>query len=211
MRYKTEEEIKEYFKLLRNGNLEYREKIILNYMDLVPYIVVKKLKLEYDDDYIEEGYVGLIKAVDTFDYKKNIKFVTYASVCIQNQIKVFLRKINKHKNICSINEIIIKNNNGDSTTIEDILYDEEYDILNDYFSKETIEENKEKINQIFLMLNIKELEAIKLYYGFYGNPKEQKEIAKILGVSQSYVSRLIRNVPEKVKLVYQMKTLTKYK
>lgn len=211
MQYISDEEIKEYFRLLRKGNLEYREKIIINYMDLVPYIVVKKLKLERDDDYIEEGYVGLIKAVDTYNYEKNIKFTTYAAVCIQNQIKMFLRKTNKHKNICSINEIVGESEDGKIVTLEDTLYDEDYDILNDYFSKQTRKENTEKINQIFLMLNIKELKAIKLYYGFDGEPKEQQEIASILGVSQSYVSRLIRNVPDKVKMVYQIKSLTKQK
>lgn len=211
MQYKTDEEIKGYFKLLRNGNLEYREKIIINYMDLVPYIVIRKLNLEYDDDYIEEGYIGLIKAVDTFDCEKNIKFISYASICIQNQIKMFLRKINRHKNICSLDETIIEYDNGETITIEDTLYDEDYDILNEYLLLETNNETKKTIEQIFTMLNSKELKVIKLYYGFCGNPKSQTEIALILGMSQSYVSRLIKDIEEKIRLVYQIKSLTKHK
>lgn len=84
MQYKSDEEIKEYFRLLKQGNVEYREKIILNYMKLVPYIIINKLNLQYDDDYVVEGQIGLIKAVDSFDNKKTVKFSTYASTCIRN-------------------------------------------------------------------------------------------------------------------------------
>lgn len=211
MQYKTEEEIKEYFKLLRNGNLEYREKIIMNYMDLVSYIVTKKLNLKNAEDYIEEGYIGLIKAVDSFDYKKGIRFTTYASRCIYNEIFMYIRKIKKSKNTRSINEIIHINEDGKNITIEDTLYDEEYDVLNDYFTKQISIENEEKINQIFSMLNDRELKIIKLYYGFDGSPKNQSEIAVVLGISQSYISRLIKEIEEKIKLVYQIKSLTKNK
>lgn len=211
MQYKTEEEIKEYFKLLRNGNLEYREKIIMNYMDLVSYIVTKKLNLKNAEDYIEEGYIGLIKAVDSFDYKKGIKFTAYASRCIYNEIFMYIRKIKKLKNTCSINEIIHINEDGKNITIEDTLYDTEYDVLNDYFTKQISIENEEKINQIFSMLNDRELKIIKLYYGFNGSPKKQSEIALILGISQPYISRFIKEIEEKIKLIYQIKSLTKHK
>lgn len=151
MQYKSDDEIKEYFELLKQGKLEYREKIILNYMKLVPYIIINKLNLQYDDDYVVEGQIGLIKAVDSFDNKKPVKFSTYASTCIRNQILMYLRKTKRHDNICSIYENIATDEVGNGLTIEETLYDSEYDILEDYLSNET----KEEISRLLSFLTEK--------------------------------------------------------
>lgn len=207
MQYKSDEEIKEYFRLLKQGNVEYREKIILNYMKLVPYIVVNRFNDKYDDDYIEEGYIGLIRAVDTYDCDKNIKFITYASRCIKNQILMYIRKLSKHDKVQSIYDARVTSEDGNDITIEDSLFDDSYDILNDYL----IKERKIEVQRLLSVLDKKELMIVKLYYGFDGIMLTQKEISTLLGISQSYLSRLIRKIEAKLLVIYKSKTLTKHK
>lgn len=207
MQYKSDKEIKEYFRLLKQGNVEYREKIILNYMKLVPYIVVNRFNDKYDDDYIEEGYIGLIRAVDTYDCDKNIKFITYASRCIKNQILMYIRKLSKHNKVQSIYDARVTSEDGNDITIEDSLFDDSYDILNDYL----IKEKKIEVQRLLSVLDKKELMIVKLYYGFDGIMLTQKEISTLLGISQSYLSRLIRKIEAKLLVNYKSKTLTKHK
>ena len=69
-------------------------------------------------DLVQEGSLGLIKAAEKFDYKKNFKFSTYATWwvkqaivrAISNQSKIIripvhmLEKIRKYKRACSLSE-----------------------------------------------------------------------------------------------------------
>lgn len=120
---------------------------------------------------------------------------------------MYLRKIKRHDNICSIYENIATDEVGNGLTIEETLYDSEYDILEDYLSNET----KEEISHLLSFLTEKELMIIQLYYGIGGNYKTQKEIALLLGISQSYLSRMIKNIRAKLLIKYKSKTLTKHK
>ena len=204
MQYKNNDEIREYFKLLRKGHTEYREKIIVNYLDLV-YSIINEMKL--NDDFFSDGCIGLIKAVDSYDTNKDVKFITYATKCIRNYIITELRNNSENVKTFSLNDAINVNNDGDSTTIEDTLYDEEYDVLNNYLLKEEYDE----LRLILSNLNEKELTIINLYYGFNCERLTQKEIALIFNTSSANISRLIKKIEAKLRIQYKNKILTKHK
>ena len=107
----------------------------------------------------------------------------------------------------SLNDAINVNNDGDSTTIEDTLYDEEYDVLNNYLLKEEYDE----LRLILSNLNEKELTIINLYYGFNCERLTQKEIAIIFNTSSANISRLIKKIEAKLRIQYKNKILTKHK
>ena len=102
-----------------------REKLITDNMGLVRYIVkgIEAPKEEYDD-LVSEGTIGLIKAAQTYDENKEIKFSTYSARCIKNQILMYLRKENKHKNVQSLDDILNEDNDGKKLVISDLIADE---------------------------------------------------------------------------------------
>lgn len=44
------------------------------------------------DDYFQEGLLGLFEAAKAFDESKEVKFLTFAKVCIDNKLKNLKRK-----------------------------------------------------------------------------------------------------------------------
>ena len=142
------------------------------------------------------GSLGLIKAVDSFKNDFGTKFATYGARCIQNEILMFFRS--KKKNICdvSINDTIDIDKDGNPLTYLDIISVEE-----------SIEENldlKEYVNKVCEFvdssLDKRENQIIILRYGLKGfMPKSQREVAKYLNISRSYVSRIEKRALEKLR------------
>lgn len=209
--YLTNDEIIEYFKYLRQGKLEYRNKIIENYYKLALSIVYKFKNVNnyntIEDDLIGASMLGLVKAVDTFDIDKNTKFIIYSSLVIKNEILMFLRKNKKNLLVNSLNEAIICDNDENELYYEDVIYDKEYDIYKIYEEKETMIETITKTNYMLDYLDDRGKYIITHFFGIGCKAIDQKEIAAHLNCSQSYISRLIK------KHLLQMKTyyITNYK
>lgn len=144
------------------------------------------------EDLISIGTIGLIKAINTFRADKQIKLATYASRCIENEILMFLRKNTGTKNELSLDEPLNVDYDGNELLLGDILGTE-----NDYVYK-NIEENEDKkmILQAIANLNPRDRQIIQLRYGINKYEKEltQKEVADLLGISQSYISRLEKKI-----------------
>lgn len=193
-----EDELKENFKKLKKGDLKARDIIIKSNIRLV-ILVAKKYNIEGCDleDLVSLGTIGLIKAVDTFDIEKQIKFSTYAACCINNEILMSIRK-NNTNNIQKVNieDTLSCDFEGNELKYLDILEDKNSDfvtkIIDNYLSKELL--------NIIDSLSEKEKELVMLYFGFDGNRYKQKEIAHMLGISQSYISRMISNILKKIKI-----------
>ena len=182
---------------LANNNKQAKEKLIEHNLRLVVYIAKKfensGLNIE---DLFSIGAIGLIKAVQTYDNDKKIKLATYASRCIENEILMQLRKTNKLKNEVSLDEPLNLDSDGNELLLEDVLYTE-----NESVSKD-LEKSAEKqiIWQILEKLNKREKEIMVLRFGLNGNEeKTQKEVADIMGISQSYISRIEKKVLGKMK------------
>lgn len=183
-------EIQELFIEYKNGSQEARNKIISHNIRLVLYVLQRYNNLEkIKDQLFEDGVLGLIKAVDTYDIDKKINFATYAIKCINNEILMFLRK-NKNQQAISLNEIMYTKNEGaDEITLEEMLFDDS--------NLEEELENKELYKTINILVDNlpeREKEICKLHFGFYGKVYTQIEIAEKLNLSQSYISRLIPKI-----------------
>ena len=193
-----EDELKENFKKLKKGDLKARDIIIKSNIRLV-ILIAKKYNIEGCDleDLVSLGTIGLIKAVDTYDVTKNIKFSTYSSRCISNEILMGIRK-NNANNIQKVNieDTLSCDFEGNELKYLDILEDKNSDfvtkIIDNYLSKELLD--------VIDSLSEKEKELVMLYFGFDGNRYKQKEIAHMLGISQSYISRMISNILKKIKI-----------
>ena len=188
---KTEEETAVLEKLQQDDDTA-KEILITHNLRLVVYIAKKfeapGLNVE---DLISIGTIGLIKAVNTFRPEKGIKLATYASRCIENEILMFLRKSSQLKNEVSIDEPLNVDYDGNELLIADILGSEN-DLVNIRLEKES-EENQ--LMRAVMKLSQRELSIMELRFGLNGKkPHTQKEVADMLGISQSYISRLEKKI-----------------
>lgn len=182
----TKEQTKEYFKKYRNGDLNAREILITHNIRLVIYKVRTQFgTCPYDkEELVAVGIMGLIKAIDSFDIDRNIELTTYAVRCIENEIKMFMRKNNKYLVNESFDSIIDEET---EFKLEKILYDENADFVSKYEDQEL----REHIIKIIDSLDERNREIMKLRFGFYGEMYNQTEIGNLYHTSQSYISKII--------------------
>ena len=198
----SKEEEEHYIELLKKGNKDARNKLIEHNLRLVAHIVKKYDNFKEDqDDLISIGTIGLIKGIDSFNENKGVRITTYAARCIENEILMYFRSNKKNMNNISLNDQIGYDKDGNEITFIDVLKEEEHDNLEDINLRNNIELLKEYIK----VLNPREKEIITLRYGLGNNDEyTQKEIAKRLKISRSYVSRI-----EKRALVKMLKEFIK--
>jgi len=149
------------------------------------------------EDLISIGTIGLIKAINTFKPDKNIKLATYASRCIENEILMFIRKNNGIRGEVSFDEPLNTDRDGNELLLSDILGSDEETI----FGTIETEEDRRTVHNALLQLDEREKQIIKLRFGL-GLPNEytQKEVADMLGISQSYISRLEKKIIGQLKM-----------
>ncbi len=194
----TEEEERQYVLQCVNKDLNARNVLIEHNMRLVVYIAKRfespKVLLE---DLISIGSMGLIKGVETFNPDKNIKLGTYCSRCIENEILMFLRKASKMKAEVSLDEPLNIDGDGNELLLSDVIPSNEEHSL-----EISLQEEKKRI--MFKALNSlkkREKEIIIMRFGLYNTPEyTQKEVADILGISQSYISRLEKKIMDKLRI-----------
>lgn len=185
------------FREMKKGNNHARDKIIEHNLRLVSHIIRKYYSTyEHPDELLSIGSLGLIKAVDSFNNEFGTKFATYGARCIQNEILMFFRSKKKNINDVSINDTIDVDKDGNPLTYLDIISVEE-SIETDLDMKEHIIKVKRLVDEI---LDEREKQIIILRYGLKGyEPRTQREVAKYLGISRSYVSRIEKRALEKLK------------
>ncbi|MEG1049585.1 MAG: sigma-70 family RNA polymerase sigma factor [Oscillospiraceae bacterium] len=193
----TREEEKVVFLGLERGEENAKEKMIVHNLRLVVYIAKKFENVPISiEDLTSIGTMGLIKAVNSFLPSKNIKFATYASRCVENEILMYLRK-QSNKNIdISIDDALSTDTDGNELNLIDILYTDEYEVSKD-MEKES---ERTVLWQSIKTLNNREKDIILMRFGLNGCPeKTQKEVADEIGISQSYISRLEKRIFKKLK------------
>jgi len=148
------------------------------------------------DDLISIGTIGLIKGISSFNPDKGVKLATYSARCIENEILMTIRSTKKQKIELSIHEPIGSDKEGNEINLLDILGSESDDVINQVDLR--IETSKLN-NCIKQVLKGREKAIIELRYGLVdGDPKTQREIADMLGISRSYVSRIESRAIEKL-------------
>lgn len=173
----------------QNGDISAEEELVKYNLRLVVFLARRydntPLELE---DLINIGAIGLIKAIRNYDESKNIRFSTYAGKCIENEIRMNLRKEKKYKEV-SLYKPIITDNGDYNFTYEDILYDD--NLTSDHFEEL---ESRQDIRRVLLNFNQMERKIIELRFGFNNQPcMSQKEVAELVGCSRSNVSRILRS------------------
>ena len=192
---KDEEE--ELLKILHLGSEETKQKLIEHNLRLVVYIAKKFENTGLDiEDLISVGSIGLIKAVNSFKYEKNIKLATYSSRCIENEILMHLRKVLKNRGDVSIDEPIRTDGDGTEINLGDIVCCTTDSVEAD------LDMGVEK-NLLWLAINklsLREQEIMQLRFGLgSGEERTQKEVAEMLNISQSYISRLEKKIISRLK------------
>lgn len=191
---KEEEEVLERIK---SGEEEQREKLIVHNLRLVVYIAKKfESPCANVEDLISIGTIGLIKAVRTFSPERNIKVATYASRCIENEILMYLRKINNIKTEISIDEPLSVDWDGNELLLSDVLGSDGDEINRDL---EAQDENR-MLHETISALSERDRIIMQMRFGLDGKKElTQKEVADKMGISQSYISRLEKRIIKKLK------------
>ncbi len=183
--------------MLDNDFEKAREKLIVHNLRLVVYIAKKFESTGIGiEDLISIGTIGLIKAVNTFSVEKNIKLATYASRCIENEILMYLRKTNPQKMEVSIDEPLNVDWDGNELLLSDILGTDDDTVsvnIENEAEKRVLLEAVEKLDE-------REKLIMELRFGLNNRPeKTQKEVADMIGISQSYISRLEKRIIKRLK------------
>lgn len=182
-----------------NGSIEAKNKLIEHNLRLVVFLSKKYENTGLDlEDLVSIGTIGLIKGINTYKLDKNIKLATYASRCIDNEILMFLRKNKKRKSEVSFEDSLSYDSEGNELHLEDILGTDP-----DIVTKELENQNdKGLLYQEIDKLNDRDKKIMTLRYGL-NNHKErtQKDVANMLGISQSYISRIEKKVIRRLKAI----------
>lgn len=184
----TLKEEQEYFKKFKAGDNSAKDILINHNLRLVAHIVKKYSGAGEADDLLSVGSIGLIKAINSFEYGKGTQLSTYAARCIENEILMLLRVNKKHKNVISLQETLGDDNSDSDVELLNIIpsQDEElYTTIDDNIMCENV------MKIIDTKLSAREAEIIKIRFGLGGRkPLTQREVATQLGISRSYISRL---------------------
>ena len=188
----THEEELALMQRLRQRDPQVKSMLIERNLRLVVYIARKFENTGVGiEDLISIGTIGLIKAVNTFDPDKKIKLATYASRCIENEILMFLRRNSRTRLEVSHDEPLNTDWDGNELLLSDIL-GTEGDLV--YRSVEE-DVDKQLLAAALSRLAPREKNIMYLRFGLKGGrERTQKEVADILGISQSYISRLEKRI-----------------
>ena len=193
----TQEEEKQALEKMAKGDDEARNLLIERNLRLVVHVCKKYANTNIDQDDLHSiGTIGLIKGINSFNVKKGSKLSTYVSRCIDNEVLMYLRSTKKLNSEVYLNEPIGKDKDDNVITLEEVLESDNKSIEEEVDTKIKIKKMYDKIKEI---LKDREKTIIELRFGLNGDkPKTQKEIAKLMGISRSYVSRIETKAVEKL-------------
>ena len=179
------------------GDTEARNTLIERNLRLVAHIMKKYYASESDqEDLISIGTIGLIKAVNSYRLDKNIKFATYASRCIENEILMHFRAGRKRAQDVSLSELIETGSDGAALELQDAVAGDE-DLLEDLHARENARQLRSAVERC---LTDQERQVVCMRYGLFGAiPRRQREVAALLGISRSYVSRIEKRALERLR------------
>lgn len=196
-----EEELEEIIKS-KQGDIQARNKLIEHNLRLVVFLAKKYENTKIDlEDLVSIGTIGLIKGVNTYQNDKNIKLATYASRCIDNEILMYLRKTKKKRTEVSFEDSLSFDSEGNELHLEDVLGTKEDIVtkpIEDELDKYLMYKEVDKLGK-------RDKEIIELRYGLNGKKEmTQKEVANLLGISQSYISRIEKKVIKKLSNIIKL-------
>lgn len=203
-------EEKEYLQKIQNGDLRAKEEFVKRHLKFV--ISVAK---EYTNDFLElndlinEGNIGLMKALDKYDFSVETRFMSYAVWWVKQHITFSISRNAKTIRIPENIQIDIKNNTNTkevATCIPLIFNDDDDNTLNisDSFiiNEESDDKNDllEGLGKIISSLKKRDKQIIELYFGLNGNePMNLEDIGEEIGLSKERIRQIKNNVIRKLK------------
>lgn len=253
----SESEEKKYMRIYKKGKTQEerdaaKKKLIESNLRFVVSVAKKMSNGDNILDVINEGNIGLIKAIENFDITKNVKLITYAVswiiVYIQNYTmkqqtlvsQPNAMKLNHYTNNVTqhfikenertptqeeVAEIIKEKFNFDVTSVEDVNLtraisieekfggtdNETFETSDTYLSKtksNNIQEEIDKeyknhqLNQFFSLLDNREKQIVKKYYGFGCTPQSYEYIAEDMGLTSERCRQICLAAIKKGKEVF---------
>lgn len=200
----SEEELDCIKKFKNDGDIDAKNRLIYHNLRLVAHIVKKYSQAGEADDLISVGTIGLIKAINTYELNKGTQLSTYAARCIENEILMLIRLNKKHNGVYSLEESLGQDKDGNDITLEDVIGND-IDELANIVENKIISEQLQKI--LKENLTEREFKIICMRYGLNNTPSlTQLEVAKKLGISRSYISRIetkaLKDIKDKLKDLY---------
>jgi RNA polymerase sporulation-specific sigma factor len=194
----SKEEEEKYLQLVKKGDKEAQNILVKHNMRLVAHIAKKYSGTAETDDLISVGSIGLIKAIATYQQGKGTTLATYTARCIENEILMLIRSNKKHKNVVSLSDPVGTDKDGNELTLMDLLFEKEDEV----FDKVESQIKREKLLlEIKRILTEREYKIICLRYALKGGiPLPQREVANILKISRSYISRIEKKAIEKLRI-----------
>ena len=194
----TKEEEERYLALSAQGDKNAKDTLVKHNMRLVAHIVKKYAGAAETDDLLSVGSIGLIKAIDTFRVGKGTTLATYTARCIENEILMLIRANKKHKNNLSLSDPVGTDKDGNELTLMDLLFEKEDCVFEQV--ERTVRREK-LLEQIQRVLSEREYTILCLRYALKGGiPLPQREVANVLKISRSYISRIEKHAIEKLRL-----------
>lgn len=193
----TEEEERRYLQLASQGDLDARNILIERNLRLVAHVLKKYYAVVSDqEDLISIGTIGLIKAISTFDSSKGARLATYSARCVENEVLMYFRSLRKSAQDVSLSECIDTGSDGAALSLMDVV-GEDSDLLEQVATREQVQNLRRAVE---VCLTEQERQVISLRYGLGGSsPLRQREVAKITGISRSYVSRIEKRALQKLR------------
>ena len=193
----TEDEERHYLALAKAGDLDARNVLIERNLRLVAHIMKKYYAVDADqEDLISIGTIGLIKGISTFDPDKGARLATYAARCVENEILMHFRAMRKSAQDVSLSDFIETGSDGAALSLMDVVA-EDCDLLEQVSNREMAAALHRAVSEC---LTEQERQVILLRYGLTGAaPQRQREVAKVIGISRSYVSRIEKRALEKLR------------
>ena len=197
----SESEERYYLKLAAEGNMEARNVLIERNLRLVAHIMKKYYTLTSDqEDLVSIGTIGLIKGISTFDASKGARLATYAARCVENEILMHFRSQKKSAQDVSLSDFIETGTDGAALSLMDVVGEED-DLLEAISNREQVAKVRQAVDAV---LSDQERQVILLRFGLGGvKPSRQREVAQMLGISRSYVSRIEKRALGKLRSVLE--------
>ena len=193
----SKEEEQRCLSLARAGDKNARDKLVRHNMRLVAHVVKKYTGAAETDDMISVGSIGLIKAINTYEPSRGTRLATYTARCIENEILMFIRAGKKHKSTLSLSDPVGTDKDGNELTLMDLLFEKEDKVFG---SVEQSLMQEKFLSAVKKLLNERETTVICLRYALAGGvPLPQREVARRLKISRSYVSRIEKRALEKLR------------
>ena len=188
-----------YLRQYQNGDMHARDILIERNLRLVAHIVKKYMNSGKEtDEMISVGIVGLVKAVNTYNFEKGSRLATYAARCIDNELLMLMRGDRKLSREVSLYDPIGTDKEGNELTLLSILEHEDEDIIDQLDKKQSLRKLSKILSKV---LTPREYFVVIRRYGLYGHHETtQRELAKQLNISRSYVSRIEKKALEKLRL-----------